>query len=299
MNVAARHIAVKNWILLIASLSFGACAAPDGSPLDAAFQSMRKGDFGPVSALAPAEPGLMDELVPFFDDPDESVRREALNLAASARSGAGCPLIVKALDDPSADIRERAARTLYARCEAARLEPAADVAAALRRSVAAGNTAAASVLLLGRVPVQDNAALLAALAEDSAPVKWQPWDQAIPRSVAALVALLQYDLETGRQGLEQIVAAGGLSEQVFLLQVLGQIDDPTLLASLAKHLSDQREIGGGVPSGAKPQRRLCDLAADAFGAKYALAPPPDAPRAPRYDDAALARIAAEVAQRLK
>jgi hypothetical protein len=61
--------------------------------------------------------------------------------------------------------------------------------------------------------------------------------------------------------LLQTSADGSLAEREFLLSVLREIDSPKVLHALAAGtLDDTSQIGGAVPSGVQPQRRLCDLA---------------------------------------
>jgi hypothetical protein len=64
--------------------------------------------------------------------------------------------------------------------------------------------------------------------------------------------------------LMDTAASGTPAEREFLLSVMREIDAPEVLHALAATLDDTTAISSGVPSGAAPQRRLCDLAVEQF-----------------------------------
>ena len=64
--------------------------------------------------------------------------------------------------------------------------------------------------------------------------------------------------------LLETIEAGALNVLEFLLTVIREIDAPEVLHALKRTLDDSREITSGVPAGAKPRRRLSDLAVNAF-----------------------------------
>src|SRR5262245_12488792 len=80
-----------------------------------AFEAVRQGDLGPVSALQQGGPAVVPLLSPYAQDTSEAVRREAVSLLSVLGGEAALPLLVGALADPSADVRERAALALYGR----------------------------------------------------------------------------------------------------------------------------------------------------------------------------------------
>ena len=49
-----------------------------------------------------------------------------------------------------------------------------------------------------------------------------------------------------------------------MLDILKEIDDPTVLREISQSLDASVTVLGGVPSGVEPQRRVADVAVDAF-----------------------------------
>ncbi len=183
---------------------------------------------------------------------------------------AGCAEHLKALSDPTQDQRDRAGTALYDQCDPATLGP--EVGASLRRSLDLGTSAAGIILLLGHFPGAETTATLEAIRKKSGEtiVKLHPWGPVASPSLAASVALARLGNTEARDQVLQAITAGELGDSRFLLSVLKEIDDPALLTALSKRLSDTREIPGGVPSGARPQSRVCDLATESFGARFKL-----------------------------
>ncbi len=182
-----------------------------------------------------------------------------------------CANEVKRLTDASQDVRERAATLLYTACGPSGLGKQA--AASLRKSVELGNSSAGAILLLGHFPCAATKAVLEqAMLRPTKPglVKLQSWGPAAPVALAAQIALTRLGSPVSRDQLLGAVSTGSAEEEHFLLSVLPEIDDPGVLGALSGKLDDEREISGGVPSGATPRPRVCDLAVEAFGAKLKL-----------------------------
>lgn len=186
--------------------------------------------------------------------------------AASPADEASCEAALAALASDSADTRERAARLLYDRCDRAILVRDPATAAALRKAVESGSGAAA-ILLLGHFRDAESIRALRSVPAVK-PVKLHLASAPVPAPLVAAVALAR----AGQPGpLEAAVRTRDLAELEFLLEVLGEIEPGPAMRTLADAaLADEREVAGGVPSGARPRRRLCDAAVDAFAARLGL-----------------------------
>lgn len=173
---------------------------------------------------------------------------------------AECAASVAALASPSADTRERAARRLYERCDRAILDKDPATASALGKAVERGSGAAA-ILLLGHFRDAETLRVLRSVSSPK-PVKLRLSSVPVPAPLVAAVALAH----AGEPGpLESAVRTRILAEREFLLDILGELEPGPAMRTLADNaLGDEREVMGGVPSGALPRRRLCDAAVDAF-----------------------------------
>jgi hypothetical protein len=220
-----------------------------------------------------------------------SLPRAEAEPAADART---CAISRAALTSSSADDREHAARMLYDRCSRTFLTMDPGSAPALRQAVASGSGAAA-ILLLGNFRDADSIRALHSVPS-SKPVKLHLWSAPVPAPLVATVALAR----VGEPGpLEMAVQRRSLAELEFLLDALGEIEQGAALTTLATNtLSDEREVTGGVPSGARPRRRVCDRAVDAFTAR--LKPSLDFPLTPtrRYPPEQLAQARTAILQLL-
>ena len=168
-----------------------------------------------------------------------------------------------ALRDPLQDIRARAALALYEQHDPVQWAERPEVGEALRASVDQGNDAAAALLLLGYFPGEPTLKALKDLRKRAgdAQTELATWAPVVPVNLAIAVSLSRLGDQAGRLMLLQTSAEGSLAEREFLLSVLRELDSPEVLHALAAGtLGDVSEIGGGVPSGVQPQRRLCDLA---------------------------------------
>ena len=222
-------------------------------------------------------------------DQDEDARREAVLLLGELKDEQACQTLLPALVDPSQDIRQRAARALY-QCDRSTITNETSAGALFRESIELGNPAAAAILLLGYFPDDKTTTALNGITEKSVPVKLESWMIPVPATLAAAVSLTRLQQSESKVRVLKSIARDSLDEQVFLLNVLSDIDEKDILRSLAGFLSDQREIRYGVPSGATPRRRLCDMALDKFVKRLDLKI--DFPLAPsgRYSDAQLKKV---------
>jgi len=62
----------------------------------------------------------------------------------------------------------------------------------------------------------------------------------------------------------ETINSGEPKELEFLFSVLREIDAPEVIHGLKQVLKDERPTKAGVPSGAEPELRLCDLAVNAL-----------------------------------
>ena len=88
----------------------------------------------------------------------------------------------------------------------------------------------------------------------------------MPVETAAAVALSAAGDPEGRGAgeLHRLASTDEPTIRLFLLEVIGDIDDPSTLQQMRGYLSDERRAPGGVPQGATPSRRIADLVADAL-----------------------------------
>jgi len=171
-----------------------------------------------------------------------------------------------------ADSAGRAALELFESRDAAERMADAAISAAVRASVAEGNHNAAALLLLGYDSSTEAAELLSGLRDSAAGslTKLQPWTQLVPAALVADIALSRQGDGEARNRLLESIETGELATLTFLVSVLREIDASELLQALARSLDDEREVSGGVPSGATPARRLADDAVDAFVERLGL-----------------------------
>lgn len=207
---------------------------------------------------------------------------------------ASCAAALVALTSASADARERAARTLHERCDRTILTKDPATAAVLRKAVESGSGAAA-ILLLGNFRDAESLRALHSIPTDK-PVKLRLSSTPVPASLAAAVALARAG---DPEPLKLAVQTRNLAELEFLLDALGDIEPgPAMRALAINALGDEREVTGGVPSGVRPQRRLCDAAVDTLAARLKL--DLDFPLTParRYSPEHLAKVRAVILQAL-
>ncbi|MCP5158095.1 MAG: HEAT repeat domain-containing protein [Gammaproteobacteria bacterium] len=234
--------------------------------VNAAFAAAREGDYEPVSRLGEQGAKIIPYLQPYLRDESEMVRLQAVALLTTFDDHAVAPLLTLALVDPVQDIRARAALALYEKQDPLKLAERPELGEALRASLDQGNDAAAAILLLGYYPGESTSAALQALSERAgdAQTELAAWTPVVPVALVAAVSQSRLGDQAARQRLMQVSVEGSLAEREFLLSVLREIDAPEVLHALARNLDATTAIGGGVPSGAQPQWRLCDLAVVRF-----------------------------------
>ena len=261
-------------LLLTLQLSRGIAMNDDiAVQVNAAFAAARQENYEQISQLVEQGAKAIPYLKPYLQDDNEMVRQQATALLTASNDPAAIPLLALALRDPLQDIRARAALALYERHDPVQWAEHPEVGEALRASVDQGNDAAAALLLLGYFPGESSLKTLQALNERAgeAQTELATWAPVVPVRLPVAVSLSRLGDQAGRLTLLQTSAEGSLAEREFLLSVLRELDSPEVLHALAAGtLSDVSEIGGGVPSGVQPQRRLCDLAVVSFVKKLNL-----------------------------
>ncbi|WP_406696239.1 HEAT repeat domain-containing protein [Singulisphaera sp. Ch08] len=257
-----------------------------------AFDAARRGDFAPLTELQEVGPAIVPALALYLDDPDESIRREVVILLKVVGGTAALPLLERALNDASADIKERAATSLYERDDLSTMAARTTLRAALCKSVQHGNPSAAALLLLAYFPDKEVEKVLQ--AEQAQPagetVELETAPTPVPRSLPATVALSRIGAPGARKDLLGIIHRGKLDELRFLLAILREIDAPEVLHELKSTLDDQRETGSGAPIGVEQRRRLCDDAVDAFVRRLTLRMDFDLSEARRYTQAEIGKV---------
>ena len=275
-------------ILLAVDLVAGCAALAQVSGVDSAFAAVRRGRFEAAANLKLTAADI-PAVARFLADDNEDVRREAAVLLIGLGEPA-CQALTPALVDAEADIRERAARGLHA-CPRGATARIAGLDAALRRSVDMGNAAAAAMLLLGRFDDPATKSYLEArLASKGPAVKLNSWNPPVPLQLAAAVAGVSMAAAGADQVVEQ--GLGPLDQAEFVALTLDGIRVAGKLQPLLKLLDDRREVASGTPSGARPQRRICDLAVDALVRRLELQPSFQLRPADRYSDAEIAQVRA-------
>ncbi len=230
--------------------------------VDTAFTAAREGHYELISQLGEQGAKVIPYLRPYVQDTSEMVRLQAVALLTASTDARAVPLLEIALTDSSQDIRARAALGLYERHDPVQLATRPELGEALRASVNQGNDAAAAILLLSYFPGKATQTALTALRERAADGQTElaAWTPVVPVRLVIEVSQSRLGDAEARLALLKTSASGTLAELEFLLSVLREIDAPELLHALAQSLNDTREISSGLPSGAEPKRRLCDLA---------------------------------------
>lgn len=250
-----------------------------------AFDAVRTKDLSQVSDLQQKGPAIVPMLSPYLADKDESVRREAVSLLAGFAGESSLPLLAKALDDPAADIQERAATALYEKYDPATLAELADLGPALARCVKAGDPPAAAVLLLAYFPTPETDKALGALLEahSAAKVKLFAWSAPVSISLPAKVALARLGAGEAQAALLEAAQKASTAEAEFLLAALREADTSAVLRGLALFLDDQRESATLVHSAPEIRPRICDLAVNAFAQRLELKLGFEIDKLKRYD----------------
>ncbi|MGB2822643.1 MAG: HEAT repeat domain-containing protein [Phycisphaerae bacterium] len=264
--------------------------------VEKAFEAARDGNMGPVAELHELGEAVVGFLGKYLKDPDANIRREAVALLRAVGGKAALPLLARALGDPLVEIQERAAMALYERYDPETLAKSTEVSAALRKSVKAGNTRAAAILLLGYFPGPETQQLLSELrgkpAEDL--TKLHEWSPTVPVSLAATVALSRLGENDARAGLLEAIENAGVNVLEFLFAVVRDIDSPEVLQALKPALDNQAEVSSGVPSGAAPRRRICDVAVNAFVGRLKLEVDFELSESGRYTEAQVQQVRQQI-----
>lgn len=235
--------------------------------VEAVFAAVAKGDAGDTDALLALGDAIVPAVSGYLSSGDENIRVEAVALLAALDSEAAAKALLPALADSSADIRERAARAVLA--QVLRAGKFAGLGAAAEKGLAAGEPGAAA-LLLGAFS-QSSGEILRDTVDSTRLVKLADADLPVPAHLPAQVALSRLGDEPARSGLDEAIARGDVAELLFLLDVLPLLDDPSTINTLAaKTLGDERPVGGDLPAGVEPSRRVADHAIDALAARLRL-----------------------------
>ena len=253
---------------LAAVFCFPLLGSAQADDIRSALDEVRNGRLTSVVNLRVNERDI-PTIAPYLVDRSEDVRREAVVLLARIGSPA-CRALVKSLTDAAADIRERVARAVYRSCRF-ELSEIPGLETALRRSNEMGNAAAAPLVLLGHWPSEETRRYLREqLARETPPVKLDPWNPPVPQRIAAAVGGVSVGIAEARPVLEQGLT--GLNEAEFIAMTVDDIQTPDGLRLALRLLQDQRPVAAGVPSGAEPRRRICDLAVDSYIRRLKLKP---------------------------
>lgn len=175
--------------------------------------------------------------------------------------------------DQDPETQQKASLALYDSDNFGDLLGNAKAAAALRSSVRAENKSASAILLLGYDSSQEAVALLKEIQRNFSDqmTKLRPWTAVVPLSLVIDVSLSRLGDSSARLALLEEIGHASFETLSFLLDVLREIDDPTVLHAISRALDDERPVRGGIPSGGAPGRRLADVAVDAFVERLGLA----------------------------
>jgi hypothetical protein len=242
-----------------------------GKRVDEAFRAFRQGDAGPSSELLGLGATLVPHVGKYVGDSSEDVRGHALAVIAAIGGADALRHLIRGLRDASPEIQERTANALYDRFVPEVVVRERAVPAALRASVQR-HPSAAAILLLAYCPGKETERVLGPLThEESLKTKLHSWERPVSVALPSLIAGSRVGLSRAREALLERIEAGPLDELQFILVANREIDAPEVLHALARTLDDDRLVPGGVPSGV-PQRRLRDLAVDAYVQRLQLKP---------------------------
>lgn len=259
-----------------------------------AFYAAENGEYDQVTALANQGSAIIPILQPYLSSQNEIIRLQTVALLANFPEPESIPLLGIALTDPMQDIRSQAATLLYQRYDPLQLAKDEALGQILQASINQGNDAAAAILLLAYFPTtasQQTLKTLATNAEDSAMTELFTWSPVVPVHTVIHTALSRMGNQDSRLTLLQMINAGEMPTLVFLLDVLREIDSPEVLHQLAsKALTNSDTVNSGLPSGITPQRRVQDLAVDAFVARLNLVVDFVPSEQKRYSEAEIAQV---------
>lgn len=274
-----RHIACSSAIglgftLLLGNLFMAAEPNPTvAQQVEQAFTAVRNNDLSQLSPLEKLGPALPPALLPYLQDANENVRREALALAAVIGGDAAIPLLAQGLRDPAGDNAERAASGLYSRCDPQQVAANKAAQDAILASIAAGQPAAATLLLAGYLPVESARLVLEQFLAQPASqslVRLEPAAGPIAARIAAQVALARLGDKNAMVAIADLTENASVAQWQFLLAAIRDINAPRMLHALKRGLTDERETAAGIPSHAGPRRRVCDEATNALAERLNL-----------------------------
>lgn len=276
MNVNHQHFIVKLFFYcLIVAINFNwSYAMPKKvtnqdieKQVKIAFDEAQKGNFEFSSKLSKYGEAIIPYLEPYLSDSDMSVRGEVVSLLKEIGGEKTLGLMAKALGDSEPDIQIRTANALYVNYPRKLISSNQLIGTALRRSVETGNDGVSALFLLSYFPGVETEKVLKTLSKNKDSerlTKLFDWSPAVDVSLPTDVALARLEDLESRNNLLELIESAKPEELEFLLEVIEEIDSPQILQLLKIALDDTREISSGVPSHARPKRRLCDLAVNSF-----------------------------------
>ena len=197
--------------------------------------------------------------------PNEEARREQVMQWSVKADSAACEGLERALTDPIADIRVRAATALYGRCD--RDVSARRAAHDICRSLRMGNASAGAILLLGHASREQAEPCLMRPFPKGSAVKGVTSSKPVPSEFAAIVPLAKLGNEKALVALRTAFGKPTVPEGLFLLSVLHEVNDGEALRASVGLLDDER----AVPSArADATRKMRDAAVDALADRLSL-----------------------------
>ena len=201
---------------------------------------------------------------------EPSERTDSIALLAAIGSPATVSPLLPLITDDDWDTRERSARAVFAVVIAHGAPDTQDFADAIVESLG-DKPGGATLLLAGFVPQARDS--LIAHVNDTHLVKLDNAGPTVPASIATMMALALLGEPQARVALDASIPVADPQLLEFYLAAITLIDDPTVLQAPARAtLANRTPIGDGLPSGAKPPRRLADRAVDAFVQRLNLRP---------------------------
>ena len=229
--------------------------------VEAVFAAVARGDAGDTDALLALGDAIVPAVSGYLSSGDENVRTEAVALLAALQSEVAATALLPALADPSAAIRERAARAVLAQVLRAGEFTGLDAAAA--KGLAAGEPSAAALLLGAFSEGAED--ILRRASTSTRLVKLANSDLPVPASLPAQVALSHLGDSSARSALNERIARGEVAELLFLLDVAGasrrSIDHPCSGRQNAQRRASGRRRCAGWRRAVASRRRPCSRGA--------------------------------------
>lgn len=231
-----------------------------------AFDAVRRRDLQDVSELHLAGKALIPLLAPYLRDQDEDVRREAVSLLSVIAGPDALPEMVRALEDPSPEICERAAIALYANYEPSDLTENKSLGPALARIISSESVSAAAFLLSAYFPTEEVQAALQLAMKRRPVVEVKLFAYSTPVSVLLpiQVAMAHHGSGEAQAALVKATENASVADVEFLIASIREADSSYILRALAKFLDDPRPATTILHSAPNIRLRICDLAANAF-----------------------------------